>query len=130
MPAIPYTPPLTFVPNIPLANQTPPPAAPTQAIADVTAGISQVTLDPTPIPTTYDPTSVSTTSIPHVSQEYPKPDSSQSNVNELFASVPAPNSSPSMMESFQSPSTSYAQYAGAVQQQQHVSGKIYPIDEY
>lgn len=115
LPSIPYTPPLTFVPNIPLVNQTPQ-TPPTQTIADVTTGISQVTLDQTPNPASYDPTSVTTTPTPHASQDVQKPDAIQPNVNELFASVPAPHSSPSMIESFQGPPTSYASYAGGVQQ--------------
>ncbi|XP_037039390.1 Golgi reassembly-stacking protein 2 [Bradysia coprophila] len=117
-PIFPYTPPLTFVPNIPLPTQTPQ-APPTQPIADVTAGLSQVTLDQTPNANSYDPSAVTTTSTPLASQDVQKPEAVQSNVNELFQSVPAPKASPSMIESFQTPSTSYGQYAAGVQQ--HVS---------
>lgn len=119
-PIFPYSPPLTFVPNIPAATQSPQ-TTPTQGIADVTAGVSQVILNQTPNATNYDPTHVSTTpTSTHASQQVQPSEPIPSNVNELFASVP--NASPSMIESFQAPSTSYAQYAGGVEQQ--VSGMI------
>lgn len=117
-PIFPYAPPLTFVPNIPLAPQIPQ----TQSVTDITAGVSQVTLDQTPnVPTYYAPTPILPTPT-HTSQAFQKAESIQTNVNELFASVPSSNTSPSLIESFTAPSTSYAQYAGGIQQ--HVSGEL------
>lgn len=116
-PIFPYAPPLTFVPNIPLAPQIPQ----TQSVTDITAGVSQVTLEPTPnVPTNCEPTSVLSTPT-NTSPDFKKAEAIQANVNELFASVPASNSSPSLIESFTAPSASYAQYAGGIQQ--HVAGK-------
>lgn len=119
-PIFPYAPPLTFVPNIPAASQTPQ----TQTVTDITASVAQVTLDQTPNAANYDPTSVllpSTTQ--QTSQDFQKAEGNQANVNELFASVPASNTSPSLIESFTVPSTSYSQYAGGIQQ--HVSGETF-----
>lgn len=114
-PIFPFAPPLTFVPNIPLASQT-------QSVTEIAAAVSQVTLEQTPNATNYDP-SVSSISTPtHTSQAEPN----QTNVNELFASVAASNTSPSLIESFTAPSASYAQYAGAGVQQ-NVSGKWFSI---
>lgn len=118
-PIFPYAPPLTFVPNIPLTSQSPQ----TQSIADITTGVSQVALDQAPNATNYDPTSVS----PTHTHDFQKAEPIQTNVNfdrnvnELFASVPASHTSPSLIESFAAPSTPYAQYAGGIQQ--HASGE-------
>ncbi len=110
-PIFPYAPPLTFVPNIPPATQSP--QSP-QSVTDITVGVSQVTLDQTSNVSNYDPATTSTPA--SVAQVFQSPEPVQSNVNELFASVPARNASPSLIESFQAPATSYGQYAGGIQQ--------------
>lgn len=120
-PMFPYTPPLTtFVPNIPAATQAPP----TQPIGDLITGVSQVTLDQTPAiaTNTFDATPT-TSSTP--AQGIQKPEAIQSNVNELFASVPASNASPSLIETFQGASSApyNAGYAGGAIQN-NVSGEI------
>lgn len=124
-PIFPYAPPLTsFVPNIPLAPQT------TQgpSVTDITTGVSQVTLNQTPTASNYEPTPVSSMSTPtHTSQDCcQNPETIQTSANatsveQLFASVPATNS-PSLIESFTAPPTSYPQYAGGMGVQQQVSG--------
>lgn len=123
-PIFPYAPPLTFVPSIPLATQSPP-APQTESVTDLSADLAQVSLGPTPNTTNYDPTSVTTSTSANTSQDFQKAEGHQTNVNELFASVPASNTSPSLVESFTAPPTSYAQYAGAGAGgiQQHVSSE-------
>lgn len=122
-PIFPYQPPLTFVPSIPVASQSP---SQTASVNEITAGISQVVFNPTPAVTNYEPSAVST--IPtNASQDIQRAESIQTNVNapsmeQLFASVPASNSSPSLIESFTTLPTPYAQYSGPVGVQQHVSG--------